>query len=172
MLPGTLNSLANSVSGWSIPMMILVWFAGGGIGRSAATGALVFVAECAGYSVVSTIRGHFDIETSWALIGMVAGPILGACTAFLRSSHRFAVSVGSGIIAGTTIGEAIRGFLFLPDAWGTWLIFLGIGGLFMAGAAVRSLRSIKSIVLQIVVASTTAASFTLLLDPVVAIFFH
>lgn len=127
LLPGTWNALGNSVAGWTIPAVALIWATRLTPRAAAVTGALVFVAMSAGYSLVSTLRGYPDLELVWAAIGLVAGPVVGLATSLLRGRERMPVALGAGVLAGIVTGDAIRGLIAIPDYTGSWVVLLGLG---------------------------------------------
>lgn len=167
LLPGTFNWLFNSVAGWTIPMIALVWFARVSVPRSAVTGALVFVAMTVGYSVVSTLRGYPDTPGLWAIIGLVVGPVLGAATALLRHSDKRLVAVAAGVIAGVLLGDGVRGLVSTPDGWGTWLVFLAAGLAFMAWVVVRRLSTVRFTALFVGTIVVVEAAYVLLVDVII-----
>lgn len=165
LLPAVLNPLANSVSGWTIPMVALVWWARGGPTRSAITGALVFVAECLGYSLVSTLRGNVDLELTWSLIGLVIGPVLGVAIALLRGRSVRMRALASGVLGGIALADGIRGLVLLPDGWGAWSLVLMIGIVFLAATGWH-LPDHRHVVLQMTVAVVVGVLFVVMIDVV------
>ncbi|WP_143459122.1 DUF6518 family protein [Leifsonia sp. ALI-44-B] len=172
LLPGTLNWLANSVAGWSIPMVLLVAWARGGVLRSAITGGLVFVAMSQGYALVSTLRGYPDQGIRWALIGLVAGPVLGAATALLRHESRRIVAIAAGVLGGVILGDAVHGFVATPAGWGSWVIVASGALAFLVVTAVVLLRAWRPTLLLAATAALVASAYALLLDPLLGLVFR
>ena len=172
LLPGTLNWLANSVAGWSIPMILLVAWARGGVLRSAITGGLVFVAMSQGYALVSTLRGYPDQGIRWALIGLVAGPVLGAATALLRHESRRIVAVAAGVLGGVILGDAAHGFVATPAGWGSWVIVASGALAFLVVTGVVLLRARRPTLLLVTTAAVVASAYALLLDPLLGLVFR
>ncbi|WP_143785298.1 DUF6518 family protein [Okibacterium fritillariae] len=172
LLPGTLNWLANSVAGWSIPLILLVAWARGGVLRSAITGGLVFVAMSQGYALVSTLRGYPDQGIRWALIGLVAGPVLGAATALLRNESRRIVAIAAGVLGGVILGDAVHGFVAIPAGWGSWVIVASGALAFLAVTAVVLLRAWRPTLLLVATAAVVASAYSLLLDPLLGLVFR
>jgi hypothetical protein len=172
LLPGTLNWLANSVAGWSIPMILLVAWARGGVLRSAITGGLVFVAMSQGYALVSTLRGYPDQGIRWALIGLVAGPVLGAATALLRHESRRIVAIAAGVLGGVILGDAVHGFVATPAGWGSWVIVASGALAFLVVTAVVLLRAWRPTLLLAATAAVVASAYALLLDPLLGLVFR
>jgi len=172
LLPGTLNWLANSVAGWSIPLILLVAWARGGVLRSAITGGLVFVAMSQGYALVSTLRGYPDQGIRWALIGLVAGPVLGAATALLRHESRRIVAVAAGVLGGVILADAAHGFVATPAGWGSWVIVASGALAFLVVTAVLLLRAWRPTLLLAATAAVVASAYALLLDPLLGLVFR
>ena len=164
LLPGTLNWFANSVSGWTIPMVVLVWFARGTIARSALTGGLAFVAMSVGYALVSTLRGYPDTPWFWAAIGIAAGPVLGAATALLRHKSTSVAAISGGILGGIVIGDGVRGLLMVAEGWGTWSVFVVVGVAFVIWHSATRLRTARTIALQLGAAVVVAGSYVFFVD--------
>jgi hypothetical protein len=127
LLPGTWNALGNSVAAWTIPAVVLIWATRLRPRAAAITGALVFVAMSAGYSLVSSLRGYPDLELLWAAIGLLAGPVVGVATSLLRGRERMSAALGAGVLTGIVTGDAIRGLVVIPDYTGSWIVLLGLG---------------------------------------------
>jgi hypothetical protein len=172
LLPGTLNWLANSVAGWSIPLILLVAWARGGVLRSAITGGLVFVAMSQGYALVSTLRGYPDQGIRWALIGLVAGPVLGAATALLRQESRRIVAIAAGVLGGVILGDAVHGFIAIPAGWGSWVIVASGAIAFLVVTAVVLLRAWRPTLLLAATAAVVASAYALVLDPLLGLVFR
>lgn len=172
LLPGTLNWLANSVAGWSIPLILLVAWARGGVLRSTITGGLVFVAMSQGYALVSTLRGYPDQGIRWALIGLVAGPVLGAATALLRHESRRIVAIAAGVLGGVILGDAVHGFVATPAGWGSWVIVASGALAFLVVTAVVLLRAWRPTLLLVATAAVVASAYALLLDPLLGLVFR
>jgi hypothetical protein len=164
LLPGTFNWFANSVAGWTIPMVALVWCARGTVIRSAITGGLAFVAMSVGYALVSTLRGYPDTPWLWATIGIVVGPVLGAATALLRSKSTPTVAISGGILGGIVVGDGVRGLFLVPDGWGTWTVIVVAGVTFLMWLAATKLRAARPIALQLVVAAFVAGCYVFTFD--------
>ena len=171
LLPGTWNALGNSVAAWTIPAVVLIWTTRLMPRAAALTGAMVFVAMSAGYSLTSTLRGHPDLELMWAAIGLVAGPVVGLATSLLRGRERMSAALGAGVLTGIVAGDAIRGLIAIPDYTGSWVVLLGLGVLL--GWLTTSVRALTpgNIATLTGVAVLTAAAYQggmLLLDAVLS----
>ena len=142
-LPDQVSSLANSVTGWTLPTIVLVLLTARSFGEAAASGALGFVALTIGYAVVSTLRGFPFDPLTWAVIGLIAGPVVGVATFALRGVPTRA-TLGGGLLAGLFLGEGVYGLTVVaattsPVYW--WIaIALGASLLIVMIARLRALR--------------------------------
>jgi hypothetical protein len=110
-LPDAVRSFANSSGGWAIILVVAVWISRLGPVAAAITGALMFLAMLAGYDLVSAWRGVEDrsLVGFWGAVAIVAGPLLGVATAWLRSRRRVLAAVGVLVIVTPLLGEAAYG---------------------------------------------------------------
>ena len=159
VLPDELSSVANSVSGWTLPTVVLVLLTARSYGEAAVSGALAFVALTLGYAVVSTLRGFPFDPLTWGVIGLVAGPVVGAATFALRGRPTQA-AVGGGFLAALLIGEGIYGLTVVADTTSPvyWWIVIALGAALLVALAVR-LRDIRPTVVLISVAALFAIAF-------------
>lgn len=159
-LPAEAASLANSVAGWTVPTVVLVFVTARSFTEAAVAGALSFVALTIGYALLSSLRGYPFDPTTWAIVGLVAGPVVGAATFALRRSPMHA-AVGGGLLAGILVGEGVYGLTVVaattsPVFW--WAAIAAGVALLVAVAALR-LRGIRSRLVIVSVAALTAVAF-------------
>ncbi len=115
--------LANSAGGWMIPTAVLVLLLARGYPEAAVAGAGAFVALTLGYAVASGWRGiEFD-PAAWAIIGAIAGPVIGSAAHALRRRGMQLV-LGTSVLAGVLIGEGAYGLTVIagttdPTWWWT-----------------------------------------------------
>lgn len=114
-LPDALSSFANSPSGWAILTVSAVWLARPGLVLGAILGAASFVLLVVGYTVASELRGLSYDPLFWSLVGIVTGPIIGACAAAVRGPRLPAAAVGSGVLAAVLMVDAIYGLTVVAD---------------------------------------------------------
>ncbi|GAA2042390.1 hypothetical protein GCM10009819_31010 [Agromyces tropicus] len=138
LLPAETASLANSAGGWTIPTAILVVVLARGYPEAAVQGAVAFVALTLGYAVVSGWRDlPFDPST-WAVVGLVAGPVVGTAAHALRRRGR-RLALGTAVLAGILVGEGVYGLTVVAETtspvW--WSIELAVGALVLAFGALR-----------------------------------
>lgn len=153
-------SLANSVTGWTLPTVALVFITARSFTEAAVAGAVSFVALTVGYAVVSTLRGFPFDPTTWAVIGLLAGPVIGAATFALRRSPAEA-AVGGGLLAGVLIGEGAYGLTVIADTTSPvfWWAAITVGGVLLVIVAALRLRDIRSTLVLVSLAGLTAVLF-------------
>lgn len=147
LLPAEFSSLANSSTGWTIPTLLLVFFIARGYLESAAGGAGAFVALTIGYALISTWRGYYFDPSMWAIVGVVAGPIMGADTAALKRGPR-EVAAGTAVIAGVFVGEGYYGLTVIGETTSPacWWVMIAFGVTIIVWSSFR-LRKARLIVL-------------------------
>jgi hypothetical protein len=159
-LPEEAASLANSVTGWTLPTAALVFVTARSFSEAAVTGAVSFVALTVGYAVVSTLRGFPFDPTAWAVVGVLAGPVIGAATFALRRSPMHA-AVGGGLLAGVLIGEGVYGLTAIAATTSPvfWWAAITVGVALLVAVAALRLRDIRSTLVLASVAALTAGVF-------------
>jgi hypothetical protein len=159
-LPEEAASLANSVTGWTLPTVALVFVTARSFTEAAVTGAVSFVALTVGYAVVSTLRGFPFDPTAWAVVGVLAGPVIGAATFALRRSPMHA-AVGGGLLAGVLIGEGVYGLTAIAATTSPvfWWAAITVGVALLVAVAALRLRDIRSTLVLASVAALTAGVF-------------
>jgi hypothetical protein len=159
-LPEEAASLANSVTGWTLPTIVLILVTARSYTEAAVIGAVSFVALTVGYAVVSTLRGFPFDPITWAVIGLFAGPVIGAATFALRRSPTEA-AVGGGLLAGVLIGEGVYGLTAIAATTSPvfWWAAITVGVALLVAVAALRLRDIRSTAVSGSVAVLTAAIF-------------
>lgn len=159
-LPAEAASLANSVSGWTLPTVLLVLATSRSYAEGAVAGAVSFVALTVGYAVISTLRGFPFDPATWAIIGLLAGPVVGAATHSLRRSST-STTVGGGVLAGILIGEGAYGLTVIADSTSPvfWWAMIAIGCAFLVAVAALRLRDIRSALVMVSIAVLTSSAF-------------
>lgn len=159
-LPAEAASLANSVAGWTLPTALLVFVTARSFPEAVVAGILSFVTLTLGYAVVSTLRGFPFDPTTWAIIGVLAGPVIGAATFALRR-QRMTAAVGGGLLAGVLVGEGVYGLTVVAATTSPvfWWVSIGIGVALVVTVAALLLRDIRSRLMLMSIAVLTAALF-------------
>lgn len=143
-LPHTLRSLANSSSGWTLVTAVLVFWSRLNTPLATLAGATSFVLLVTGYAIASDWRGYYFNPTTWIVIGVAAGPFVGAASAWLRRPG-IRSALGAGLLSGIAIGEAIYGLTAIVETTSaTYWVATGLVGL--ALLALIFTRQIREIV--------------------------
>jgi hypothetical protein len=139
VLPDPLRPFANSASGWTLLTALLVWLCRTGPGRSAVLGAEGFVLLVLGYQVVSGLRGFVTSEELFLVLGVLAGPVVGAASSWLRRTDLHG-AIGAAVLAGIGVGEGTYGLavLIASTGWLYWTL-IGIAGVALLVLVARRL---------------------------------
>lgn len=139
VLPDALASFANSPSGWTALTALLVAAARPSLAGGAALGAVSFVALVLGYTLVSELRGLTYDPTLWGVVGVIAGPFVGAAAAAVVGPRPGPAALGAGALAGVLVADGIYG-LTVVDATTSpvyWTLCLVIAAGVVAATAAR-----------------------------------
>lgn len=134
---GPFADVVNSVSGWLIvvvalaaALVVVLPRAVPALGARATVVIVTLATSCAlaalptTYAAVSTLRGFPDTEVVWAVVGALAGLVVGPAVAAWRSPSPTRAAGGAGVVAGVLLGDALSGFATLPGQWGAWCVAL------------------------------------------------
>ena len=140
-LPDWLRPLSNSASGWTLVTALLVFWSRVRPGVAALLGAVSFALLVIGYAAVSTWRGYTYSPVMWAAIGIVVGPFVGIAASGLRQ-RGIGAALGTGLLAGIGIGDAVYGLTVVADTTGIayWIIIGGLALLLLGGMLLRTIR--------------------------------
>ena len=146
-LPEEVGSLANSSGSWALVAFGLALLARGPR-TAAACGALALATLLAGYILGSEVRGFPSSARTmafWAVAAVLAGPLLGVSSHWVRTRRPTWAALGVGAMSGVLVGEGVFGLIFVaattspPYWWGQ--VGVGIGLLvFVAGSRLRDSR--------------------------------
>lgn len=141
-LPEAISSFANSPSGWTILTAALVAAVRPTVGAGAVLGVLSFVSLVLGYTIATELRGLTYNPMFWSVVGIIAGPFIGAASAVLVGRHRIQSAIGAGALAGVLIADGIYGLTVvnLSTSAVYWTICITLGIAIVATTAWR-LRS-------------------------------
>ncbi|MDP9829279.1 DUF6518 family protein [Kineosporia succinea] len=159
-LPEAIGPVANSASGWTIVTVALLWSVRARPPAAMVLGAVSFVLLTLGYTMASGLRGHTYDPTLFGLVGVVAGPVVGLATAWLREQGLRA-ALATAVLSGIGIGEALYGLTVIADSTSPvyWSI-VGLGGAGLVGWTVlRRLHDSVSITLALGLTAVFAATF-------------
>jgi hypothetical protein len=138
-LPDTLRSFANSPSGWTLLTIVMISTARLDLLSAALLGAVSFVCLVIGYTVVSELRGLSYSPVFWSAVGLVAGPAVGWSTSAAFHRRPLVSAVGSSLIAGVAITDAVYGLTLVADTTSSvyWSIAGLVGAMFLVLVALR-----------------------------------
>lgn len=139
VLPDALESFANSPSGWTVPMALLVAAARPSLTWGAALGVASFVSLVLGYTIASEVRGLTYNPVFWSVVGVIAGPFLGAAAAAVVGRNTVHAALGAGALAGVLVADGIYGLTVVSDSTSPiyWSLCLVAGAVLVGVTAVR-----------------------------------
>lgn len=151
VLPDSLRSAANSPSGWTLLTVTVIAVSRLRLLPAALLGAVSFVCLVVGYTVVSELRGLSYSPAFWGAIGLVAGPAVGWSASAAFNTRQLLSAVGSSIIAGIAINDAVYGLTVIDGTTSAayWWIAGGAGVLFLAFVILARQLSLRYIALQV-----------------------
>lgn len=114
-LPDALTSFANSASGWTLVTVLLLSSTAVGPAIAALLGAMSFVLLTLGYAAAAQLQDLSYDPTLFALVGVVVGPFVGIATSWLRAVHPWQAALGTALLAGIGVGEAVFGLTTVAD---------------------------------------------------------
>lgn len=164
-LPDDLRPFANSVSGWTILTVLLLWSLPVGPVTSAVLGAASFVLLTVGYAVVSSARGFYYDPTLWSMVGLVAGPFVGGAVWLAKQPRPLLAAAGAGFIGGILIGDAVHGYVTVRDTTGSfyWVALAAGTILWLAWFGIRRIRGVRWVALMGAVSALSGAALFLAL---------
>ena len=142
VLPDALASFANSPSGWTVLTALLVAAARPSLAWGAALGVASFVSLVLGYTIASELRGLTYNPVFWSVVGVIAGPFLGAAAAAVVGRHTVHAALGAGALAGVLVADGIYGLTVVSDSTSPvyWSLCL-VAGVVLVGVTALRLRT-------------------------------
>jgi hypothetical protein len=142
-LPAWMNSLANSVGGWTMLSFLLVWLGRAKPLLASVLGVVVFILLTESYSVVSEWRGFDDgdpFTSIWTVVGLVAGPLLGVSAALVRHAPPLWRVLGVTPLSAVLLGEGIWALNTIVDTTSPvyWSIEIVLSVFFLVAAIRRT----------------------------------
>ena len=158
VLPDALESFANSPSGWTRLTVLMVVAVRPPVALGAGLGMLSFVSLVLGYTVASEVRGLSYDPLFWSVVGVVAGPFVGAAAAVLVGRHVIGTALGAGALAGALIADGIYGLTVVAGTTSPvyWVLCL-VGGVALAGVVAVRLRTRVAVVTLLATAVVATA---------------
>lgn len=151
VLPDSLGSFANSPSGWTALTVAMIWLRRPSLLLAACLGAVSFVCLVLGYTVGSELRGLSYSPLPWGAIGLVAGPAIGWSTSATLNPRPLLNAVGSSVLAGVAITDAVYGLTVIADTTSPvyWSIAAAAGVIFLGLVAFRRHLEWRFVALQV-----------------------
>ncbi|GAB2867397.1 DUF6518 family protein [Nocardioides pacificus] len=139
LLPDALASFANSPSGWTALTALLVAAARPSPAWGAALGMASFVALVLGYTVASQLRGLAYDPVFWGVVGVIAGPFVGAAAAAIVGGRALHAALGAGALAGVLVADGIYGLTVVGSTTSPvyWILCLVAGAVLVGVTALR-----------------------------------
>ena len=158
VLPDALESFANSPSGWTLLTVLMVVAVRPPVALGAVLGMLSFVSIVLGYTVASEVRGLSYDPLFWSVVGVVAGPFVGAAAAVLVGRHVIGTALGAGALAGALIADGIYGLTVVAGTTSPvyWVLCL-VGGVALVGVVAVRLRTRVAVVTLLATAVVATA---------------
>jgi len=131
-LPDSLSSLANSAGSWTLLTCVLVYLSRTRTWLAALLGAVSFVVMNEAYGVVSDLWGTFysaPLGSVFALVAIVAGPVVGFAASLVRSPVGLRRVVACAVPAAVLVGEGVYGLTVIADTTSPvyWWLQIGTG---------------------------------------------
>jgi hypothetical protein len=137
-LPESLQSFANSASGWTLVTAVVVWALRPASPTAAVLGAVGFVLLTLGYATAAAWQGLYYDPRFFAAVGLLVGPFVGLAATWLHRPGRPAAA-GAALLAGIGIGESAYGLLHLSETTSPvyWAVIGVLGLALIVHTAVR-----------------------------------
>ncbi|WP_120336893.1 DUF6518 family protein [Cryobacterium soli] len=141
-LPVWVNSLSNSVGGWTMFCFLIVWLGRARPVLAAVLGVIVFQLLVESYSVVSEWRGFDDgdpFTSVWTLAGLAAGPLLGATAGLVRHAPPLWRALAVMPLCAVLLGEGLWALTAVADTTSPvyWWLEIVLAVVFLAAAILR-----------------------------------
>lgn len=163
VLPGAAAPFANSASGWTFLTVLLVAWSRLRTRPAAVLGAVSFVLLVLGYTVVTDLRSLHYNPMLFGVVGVIAGPFVGAATAWLREDPLRAAA-GTALLAGIGVGESLYGLTHVADTTEPhyWVVVGVLGLVLLAGMlAGQKVRGPRPVALALAGTAVVAGAFVL-----------
>ena len=160
-LPDALTSFANSASGWTLVTVLLLTWIRVRAAVAALLGAATFVLLTVGYATAARLQDLFYDPTLFALVGVLVGPFVGIATSWLRAVHPWQAALGTALLAGIGVGEAVFGLTAVADTTSpVYWVLIGAAALaLLIAMLIRRIRGVPWRVLAVIGTCMTAGAF-------------
>ncbi len=160
-LPDALRSFANSASGWTLVTVLLLNWIRVRAAVAALLGATIFVLLTVGYATAARLQDLFYDPTLFALVGVLVGPFVGVATSRLRAVPPRRPAMGTALLAGIGVGEAVYGLTSIADSTSpVYWVLIGAAALaLLVAMLIRRIREALWMVLAVIGTCVTAGAF-------------
>lgn len=160
-LPDALTSFANSASGWTLVTVLLLACLPVRPVVAAVLGATSFVLLTLGYAAAAPLRDLYYDPTMFVLVGVVVGPFVGIATAWLRSERPWQAALGTALLAGIGVGEAVYGLTVVAETTSPvyWVLIGAAGLVLLIGMLIRRIHGMPWKLVAVIGTCLTAGAF-------------
>lgn len=142
-LPAWINSLSNSVGGWTAPAFLLVWLSRARPLLAVILGVVAFEVLVEAYGIVSIWRGYYfatGFSSSWSVIGLAVGPVIGVAASLARYGRPVWRVLGVAVPAAVLVGEGVWALRNVADTTSPvyWTLEIVVGTGVMVVALLRA----------------------------------
>lgn len=161
-LPSAVASFANSASGWTLITVVLVFWSRVRPGGAALLGASSFVLLVLGYTVAAGMRGYTYHPTTFLVVAVVAGPVVGVASSWLRAAPVRA-AIGTAVLAGIGIGETVYGLTVIGSTTAAtyWVAIGTVASALLVGMVAVRVRDTLPATLAVAGTAVAATAFVL-----------
>lgn len=169
LLPGDLKPFANSIGGWTMLTVLVVWLLRPRPLLGALLGVLAFQALNEGYGLMSAWRGFFYSEpfsNVWTLVGIPAGLVFGALAGVLRSGRPEARMLATGVLSALLAADGLWSLIRVGEDTGPtyWVVEMVLAAGFLLLAVWRARPRWWSVLLALGTVGAAIAAFPLATD--------
>jgi len=166
LLPDAVRSFPNSASGWTLVTVLLLTWVRVRPAVAALLGATSFVLLTLGYSAAAHLRDLFYDPTLFVVVGVVVGPFVGIATSSLRAVPSWQVGMGTALLAGIGVGEAVYGLTANAETTSPvyWVLIGAVALALLVAMLIRRIRGVLWALLSVIGTCLTAGVFVLAYD--------
>lgn len=163
-LPHAFASFANSAGSWTVLTFALVYLGRSRTWLAAVLGAVAFVTMNEAYGVVSNLRGIFysaPLGNVFALVAIVAGPVIGVAAGLVRSPNPLRRVLGCAVPAAVLIGEGVYGLTVIADTTSPvyWWVQIAGGVALATSVPLRTGVRVSTTAIGVAVTAVGAVAF-------------
>ena len=128
---------------------------------AALLGATSFVLLTLGYAAAAQLQGLFYDPTLFVVVGVVVGPFVGVATSWLRAVHPGRAAMGTALLAGIGVGEAVYGLTAVAETTSPvyWALIGAVALALLVAMLVRRIRRLLWALLAAIGTGMVAGAF-------------